>query len=75
MGGRTKTGGRQVDSIRKVSDPFEVVEGKRKSTRCRLCARSKWIGGKQAEAAAAATATVTATVTVAPVAVAAGSGN
>lgn len=36
----TKTGGRQVDSIRKVSDPFEDVEGgKRNSTRCWLCAR------------------------------------
>lgn len=44
--GWTKTGGRQVDSIRKVSDPFEDVEGKRKSTRwCWLCARSKWMGG------------------------------
>lgn len=34
-----RLGGRQeVDSIRKVSDPFEDVEGKSNSTRRRLCA-------------------------------------
>lgn len=65
-------GGRQVDSIRKVSDPFEEAEGhERNSTRLPGCAVRAhniwWVSGQEAtkqqqQPQPTATATVTATV-------------
>lgn len=65
-------GGRQVDSIRKVSDPFEEAEGQeRNSTRLPGCAvrahKIWWVSGQEAtkqqqQPQPTATATVTATV-------------
>lgn len=68
-------GGRQVDSIRKVLDPFEEAEGQeRNSTRLPGCAVRAhniwWVSEQEAtkqqqpQPTATATATVTATVTL-----------